>query len=291
MSDYMTTAEVADYIRLKERKVYELATAGRIPCARVTGKWLFPKLLIDQWILAGVEFAAPGVGVAPPVIAGSADPLLEWAVRESGCGLALLTIGSGDGLARLLEGRAVAAGIHLIDRAGGYNRAALAERRAPADTVLIQWAQRTQGLVVAAGNPLGIASLADLAARRLRFARRQEGAGAQALLAHLLARDGLKPADLALADTPASTEGDLAGQVADGLADAGLAVQAAARRLRLGFIPLQVERFDLAMRRRDYFEPPMQALLAFTATAAFQRRARELTGYDVSAQGAVSFNG
>jgi excisionase family DNA binding protein len=285
MSDYFTTTEVADYLRLKERKIYELASEGRIPCSRVTGKWLFPRRLIDQWVLAHVEHADPAVGHPPPVIAGSHDPLLDWAVRESGCGLALLTGGSGAGLARLVEGGAAAAGLHLVDAVGDYNVEALRQARAGADVVLVEWAKRTQGLVLAAGNPLGVTSLADAVTRRLKFARRQEGAGAQVLLRHLVAE-----APVNFVTPTAGSETDLAGLVADDVADCGIGIAAVARLLRLGFLPLHRERFDLAVRRRDYFDPPFQTLLAFTRTDTFSRKAEELTGYDVAATGTVTYN-
>ena len=45
----MSTREVAEYLRVKERKVYDLVRRRQIPCTRVTGKLLFPKLLIDQY--------------------------------------------------------------------------------------------------------------------------------------------------------------------------------------------------------------------------------------------------
>jgi molybdate-binding protein len=79
--------------------------------------------------------------------------------------------------------------------------------------------------------------------------------------------------------------------VLEGRADAGLAVEAVARQLRLAFVPLQRERFDLALYRRDYFDPPVQALLAFTRSEAFHARAAELGGYEVDAAGRVRFNG
>ena len=81
----MTTREVAGYLRIKERKVYDLLRDKRIPSTRVTGKWLFPKHLIDQWVADGTEF--PDRAMPPPVLAGSHDPLLEWSLNESGCGL------------------------------------------------------------------------------------------------------------------------------------------------------------------------------------------------------------
>ena len=99
--DLLTTKEVADYLRIKERRVYELVRQGAIPCTRVTGKWLFPRVQIDLWLAenaAGEQTVAP-----PPVIAGSHDPLLDWAVKESGCGLALLPGGSLDGIDRFAQ--------------------------------------------------------------------------------------------------------------------------------------------------------------------------------------------
>ena len=71
MKDLMTTKEVADYLRLKERKVYDLVAEGEIPCTRVTGKWLFPKHLIDIWLARSSTFpkiAASHATPPPPVI-------------------------------------------------------------------------------------------------------------------------------------------------------------------------------------------------------------------------------
>ena len=102
----LTTAEVADYLRLPERKVYELVRQGQIPCAKITGKLLFPKQAIALWILHHLDGDARLSQPIPPVLAGSQDPLLEWALRGSGADLALLCQGSGDGLQRLLQGQA-----------------------------------------------------------------------------------------------------------------------------------------------------------------------------------------
>ncbi|HUZ75875.1 MAG TPA: helix-turn-helix transcriptional regulator [Stellaceae bacterium] len=287
----MTTAEVADYLRLKQRKIYDLVRSNGIPCARVTGKLLFPKAMIDLWVAQHTEYAGPRLAAAPPVFAGSHDPLLEGALRESGCGLALLAGGSTEGLRRLAERRAVLAGIHVVGPDGGYNVEAVRSLSLVSDIVLIEWAQREQGLVVAAGNPRGLRGLADLKRRRVRVARRQDGAGAQILLVHLLKRAGIRLEDLRLVEPANLTETDLAACVLDGKADCGLAIRAVAQRFGLDFIPLQVERFDLALRRHDYFEPPVQALLRFARGPVFLRRAAELGGYDVSGLGTVRYNG
>ena len=155
----------------------------------------------------------------------------------------------------------------------------------------IAWAQRRQGLVLAAGNPEKVSGLTDLARPGLRFARRQSEAGSYLLLAHLLGEAGLDEAALSPAAETARGELDVGLAVLEGRADAGLAVEAVARQLRLDFLPLAEERFDLLLRRRDYFEPPFQALLGFARSPAFQTRAAQLGGYDVAELGRVWFNG
>jgi molybdate-binding protein len=97
--------------------------------------------------------------------------------------------------------------------------------------------------------------------------------------------------DLKFIDATARSETDLGLAILEGRADAGLAVKAAAKTLKLDFVPLQVERYDLFMRRRDYFEPPMQALLAFARGPAMAERAAQMGGYDLAATGTVRFNG
>ncbi len=293
--DFMTTREVADYLRLKERRVYELVRRQEIPCTRVTGKWLFPRALVDLWL---AEHAGGAARVpAPPVIAGSHDPLLDWAVKESGCGLALLPGGSLDGIKRFADGGAVAAGLHLLDaESGGFNLPALTgglggPALAGAGVVLLEWAWRQQGLVVAAGNPHGVATLRDLKDKRLKVMGRQAEAGSHLLLAELLAREGLSFDDLDFLDETARGETDLGLAVLEGRADAGLAIEAVARSLKLGFVPLLRERYDLLLRRRDYFEPPLAALFAFARTEAFGARALRMGGYDVSGLGTTRYNG
>jgi excisionase family DNA binding protein len=289
--EFLTTSEVAYYLRLKERTIYELVRTRQIPCARITGKLLFPKHMIDLWVMRQTEFEGVVPGASPPVAAGSHDPLLEWALRESGSGLALLSGGSRDGLHRLAAGQAVVAGLHILDAAGGeYNVAEVRAMSGLADVVLIEWARREQGIVVAPGNPKAIRGIADLGKKGIRVARRQEGAGAQILLDSLLARAGKALKDLHLVEPSALTETDLAAAVLDGAADCGIAVRAVAKRFSLGFVPLHVERFDLAVRRRDYFEPPVQKLLAFAGTAAFAAQAAALEGYDIGALGRVVYN-
>jgi putative molybdopterin biosynthesis protein len=288
----MDTREVAAYLRLGERRVYDLARKNALPHIRATGKLLFPKAQIDAWLAA--KSAAPGIAaaVAPPIVAGSHDPLLEWAVRDSRCGLAVLACGSSAGLDRLARGQATVAAMHWLDAATGeYNIPLVRERMGTMDYVVIEWAKRAQGLLVAAGNPLRIKSLGDLAKKRARVVPRQAESGSHHLFLQLLAKARLDAGKIDWLARPALAETDLAATIHDGRADAGVGIEAAARTQGLTFISLAIERLDLVLHRRDYFEPPVQALLAFLRTREFVVQAAALGGYDVTATGRVVCNG
>lgn len=289
--DMMDTHQVARYLRVKERKIYDLLKDKRIPCVRVTGKWLFPKAEIDVWLKQNTDQGGAGrrPDRPPLVVAGSHDPLLEWAIRQVAGGLAVLPGTSADGLAKMAAGEAALAGVHLRE-GDNYNVAQVAEVLAGHNVVLIRWAGRRQGLVVAPGNPLGLLGLADLAAKRARVVMRQPGSGSRALFDSLFQAAGGDPAQLVLADHPALTETEIGLAILEGAADAGLAVESVARSLRLGFVPVLEERFDLVIHRQAYFEPPVQALLAFARSSDFAAKAQALGGYDLSGLGEVRWN-
>ena len=290
MPEFLNTDEAAAYLRLSERKLYELVAQGAVPCTKVTGRWLFPKAALDRWVAAGLGGPELARGPAPPIVGGSQDPLLEWVLRESGSGLASLPEGSEAGLRRLARNEVAMAAIHL-HRIDGDDEAANIEAVAHApglhDAVLIAFARREQGLVVAPGNPLGLSDLPSVAARGATIAQRPPGAGAQLLLIALLARAGLALNRLKLLDPVCVTGTDLAEAVRTGRADCGVASRSVAVPAGLDFVPIVWERFDLVLRQRDYFLPGPQALFGSIRTPALQRRAGELGGYDVTGAGGV----
>lgn len=286
---FLTTRELAELLRIKERKVYDLAAGGEVPCVRVVGKLLFPRAEIEAWIGSGRSGPAISAAAPPPaVVAGSHDPLLERALRDSGSGLAAFFDGSHDGLERFARREAMACGLHIREPSG-WNQAAARAAAGTLPVVMVEFARRSRGLIVAAGNPLGIGSVADL--RKRRIAQRQSSAASRRLFDALLAEAGLDPAAMDGPADPARTEDELALLVSRGEADAGLGLESSARAFGLGFVPLMEERFDLLVWRRAWFEPPFQALLAYLRGAAFARRAAELGGYRVDGVGTVMLNG
>jgi len=287
-----TTSEAAQYLRLKERKIYEMVAEGTIPCTKVTGRWLFPKAALDHWLATSVQ-QPPGLSRPDPapIVAGSHDPLLEWALRESGSGLATLAVGSEAGLQRFLAGEAVAAGMHLHaldDPEADANVAALEARGDVQNAVLIGFCRREQGFLVPSGNPMKIGTIEDAIERRARIAMRPKGAGAQLLLLALLGRarstlDALQTAPMC------PTGPDIAQAIRAGRADTGIATRSVANAAGLDFVPIVWEPFDLLMRQRDYFRPPLQALMRFLRSDDLAARAREMGGFDLTTAGTVRF--
>lgn len=291
MSELLTTDEAASYLRLSERKLYDLVSARAVPCTKVTGRWLFPRAALDRWVMAGlVAPAALAYGDPPPIVGGSQDPLLEWALRESGCGLASLPEGSESGVRRLTRGEVIAAAIHLHRIEGDdeqSNPDAIAHAAGLHDAVVIAFARREQGLLVSPGNGLQLTDIVSVVKKRARMAQRQAGAGAQLLLLRLLARDGLPPDALTPAAAECATGPDLAQAIRSGRADCGIAPRAVAQAAGLDFVPLVWERFDLVLRQRAFFLPAPQRLFSFMRSGPFRDRATELGGYDVGETGAV----
>ena len=250
-----TTAEAARYLRLKERKIYEMVAEGSVPCTKVTGRWLFPKAELDHW-------------------------------------LATLAVGSEAGLARFAGGETIAAAMHLHaldDPQADANVAALQTRGDLQDAVMIGFCRREQGFLLAPGNPKKIASIDDVVAKRARMCMRPQGAGAQLLLLSLMHR-AKTPLDKLIAVTPVCPTGpDIAQAIRAGRADTGIATRGVANSAGLDFVPIVWERFDLLMRQRDYFRPPLQALLRFFRSEELAARAQEMGGYDLADAGGVRF--
>ncbi len=289
----LTTAEAARYLRLKERKIYEMVAEGTVPCTKVTGRWLFPKAELDHWLVSSMTRPAGMSRPQPaPIVAGSHDPLMEWAMRESNCGLATLAVGSEAGFTRFIEGEAIAATMHLHaleDPETDANVAAVAGRNDLQDAVLIGFCRREQGFLLAPGNPLKIGTIDDVVAKRARIAVRPNGAGAQLLLLSLLHRAKAMLDALVPVSPVCPTGPDIAQAIRAGRADAGVATRSVANSAGLDFVPIIWEPFELLMRQRDYFHPPIQALIRFMQSEELTTRAREMGGFDLAAAGTVRF--
>jgi putative molybdopterin biosynthesis protein len=288
LTEYLTTKELAELLRIKERKVYDLAASGSVPCSRATGKLLFPRDAVNAWL----ENHASNIGNTsksrPLVIIGSHDPLLEWALRESRCGLASYLDSSFDGLDRFEQGDGIASGLHVYDiETKDWNTPLVNTRFARSDVVLVEWAKRQRGMIVNPDKAEKYQSLLDIKSGIV--VPRQPEAGSQVLLEALMAEQSIDRGSVRWT-TAARSEMDAVIDVLEGKADVSFGLATLAAQFRLGFIPVIEERFDLLVDRQAWFEPTWQKFIQFCQSKIFTTRANELTGYNLAQQFCVHFN-
>lgn len=236
-----------------------------------------------------VEMAHAESGERTVAVAGC-DPalgLLASAAQAAGGTQVLLApVSSRKAMELLKRGRVRVAGVHLKDPATGeWNLPHLRRAFPGEDLEVLTFARWAEGLVVARGNPLGLRQVEDLARPGVRFINREEGTGSRALLDRELRRAGLRGEQICGYDRIAEGHLPAAAAVARGEADCCVAVSSAARAFGLDFVPLDEERFDLALRREDLQLPAVRVLLDVLSTGGFRQRLEAAAGYDVSATG------
>ena len=225
------------------------------------------------------------------VAIGSHDLVLDLAAsalraEDPAVTLASSNVGSLGGLVALRDGLCHLAGSHLLDPATGeytipYVRRVLGD----ADVAVVRLVHRDQGLIVAPGNPLGLADVGDLARPGVRYVNRQRGAGTRVLLDHELAVLGITPADVDGYAREEPTHLAVAAAVAAGRGDAGLGILAAARAFGLGFVPVTREPYDLVVAAEAMDGPLLAPLWALLQSDRFQAAVTDLGGYSAKEMG------
>ncbi|MFK7890418.1 MAG: substrate-binding domain-containing protein [Granulosicoccus sp.] len=289
--EYLTVKELAELLRLKERKVYDLAANGKVPCSRATGKLLFPAIEIRRWLESAQSGATSEteskLEQRPDVVLGSHDPLLDWAIRQSRCGLASYCDGSHDGLHRFAAAEGVVAGLHVYDSGAETWNVPMVSRYAEnLDAALIHFSVRSRGIVFRSGSDLP-RSVTDLAGKRI--VPRQPESGTETLFRQLAFAAGLNLSSMNFADI-ARTEDEAVEAVSRAEADVTFGLESVARAYGLEFSPVINEHFALLIDRKAWFEPPLQRLAAFCQSDKFVARAHSYGGYDISGFGAVLWN-
>jgi putative molybdopterin biosynthesis protein len=215
--------------------------------------------------------------------------LREHAAATARLHLDIRFMGSVDAIAALNEGRCTLAGFHTAPQppAGSVAQRTYQPLLQPGQHKIIGFARRRQGLVVAAGNPMGIATLADVARRRARYVNRALGTGTRVLAEELLAQAGVAPSDLDGWDHAEPSHAAVAQAVASGSADAGLAIETAAQSRGLGFVPLLEEDYYLVCLKSVLEQPAARALREVLASREWQQRLGALAGYQALRSGEV----
>lgn len=194
--------------------------------------------------------------------------------------------GSVDAIRALNEGRCVMAGFHTLHQPG---QGSLAEHTykpllKPGLHKIIGFAKRSQGLMVAKGNPLGLRALHDLPRSGARFVNRALGTGTRVLFDELLAQAGISASKIKGYDHTEPSHTAVAQAVAAGQADAGLGIEAAARTRGLDFVPLVEENYHLVCLKSALDEPAVQALCSVLQSQGWQEVLHQLPGYQLADQ-------
>jgi putative molybdopterin biosynthesis protein len=300
--EMMNTKEVAHYLGIHEKQVYALIGLKRIPATRVTGKWVFPRKLIDEWIesnaRSGLEQAkqkTKRVGGGALLASGSNDPILDILqthVRRVHPEFYLFSAstGSTDGLKALNMGYTDIAWSHLFDpESGEYNIPFLPIYLPDVKPVVINLYYRDLGFLVAPNNPLAIKGFEDLGRKGVRFINRQKGSGTRKLIDHHLDSLGIDPAHIDGYENEAYTHLEVGLSILSNETDAGVATIAVSRLLNLFFIPITRERFDMILDQRTFFEAGVQALIEVLRSETFRSSVARLGNYDFKDSGKILY--
>ncbi len=228
-----------------------------------------------------------------PLTTGSHDPLpdeLADLLHLSGSSLSMSSshVGSMGGLMAVRRGEAHLAGTHLLDEEDGSYNTVYIRRVFPQGGVrLVECVGRTQGLMLAPGNPLGISGVEDLLRPGLRYVNRQKGSGTRILIDYLCRKNGMDTSVIGGYDREEFTHTAVAAQIAGGTADAGMGILSAARLYGLDFVPVCSEQYALLIPDSAFDTPMIQRLLEILQGDEFRSRLTALGGYKIDKPGRV----
>ena len=268
---HISTLEHVGLVQLHEIRVVGRATEKYYRAAAGA-------LLLEQLVL-------PKTRLPVIIFSGSHDPALQAVADGLGKQQLFLTlyVGSLNGLTNLRQGVCHLSGIHLLDETGEYNRPYVRHFFADREVELVTLAYRTQGLILAPGNPKSVRRIQDLARPGIRFVNRNSGSGTRLWLEAELHRAGIDSSSIQGYSQQVSTHTQAASCIQAGKADAALGLQAAAHQGGLDFVPLFGERYDLVLPPEA--ENMLAPFLGYIQTAAFRASVRAMTGYDTAHSG------
>jgi len=300
MSDvFMNTKEVARYLGIHEKQVYSLVREGKLPATRITGKWLFPRRLVDEWICAQAQAGMEKVRKKAKAMAGallaagSNDPALDMLITSIRSSHVLYvfsaTVGSLTGLRALKEGYTDLAWCHVYDpQADQYNTpAVLKPHLGEGAYAVVNLFERELSLLTVKGNPWNIEGMRDVIEHGLKIVNRQPGSGVRVFFDHLLEVFKGKPDQIPGYEEEVFTHLEVGLKILSGQAQAGLATTAVARMLELEAIPITRENFAMVLPEHVFFRPGIEAFVETLRSSTFQEKVSVLGGYAFQEAGVV----
>jgi len=299
MNPLLSTKEVAQLLNVNEKMVYTLVSQKGLPASKVTGKWLFPRHLVEQWVETQT-INYPDTSSLQPlqqgilILAGSNDPLLDRLISlfnsQIQTPLAVFgNLGSMGGLRALRQNLCHIASSHLLQEDEQEYNFDYAFQELDLIPAVVNFCRREQGILVAQGNPKKISRVADLAQPGLRIVNRSLGTGTRLLLDRELKKAGIEGEKIDGYSDEVHRHLDVGLEIVAGRADAGPGIGAVAGLLNIGFIPIRWERFDLMILKDRFFDEGIQQFLSLLHETSFRQIAEALNGYDISMSGKMVF--
>jgi len=300
--EIMNTKEVAKYLGIHEKQVYALIKSKKIPSTRVTGKWVFPKKLIDEWIDTSAKTSLEQARQKSRKIegallaSGSNDPILDMLhtyMKKSYPEFYIFSAntGSSDGLKALNMGYTDIAWSHLFDpKTGEYNIPFLPTTLTNVKPVVVNLFRRDLGFLVAPKNPFHVHGFENLTQKGIKFINRQKGSGTRVLLDHHLKRLQVNPSKISGYEKEVYTHFEVGLSILSKEADVGIATIAVSKLLGLPFIPITQESFDMILDQSTFFEKGIQAFIEILNSQEFRNRVERLGSYDFKNSGKVLYS-
>lgn len=300
--DMLNTKEVAEYLGIHEKQVYALIKAGKIPCTRITGKWVFPKNIIDQWINADARQSIDRIKekskkVQGVLTAGSNDPNLDIILSymkqvHPDFFIFTSTTGSTEGLRLLGEGYTDIAWCHLLDpKTGKYNIPYLSTYLPDRKVAVVHLFYRELGFVKAPGAPFEIRDFPDLTQNGINFINRQQGSGTRLLIDYRLQLAGVDAGEINGYKKEVFTHVEVGLSILSGEANAGIATIAIAKLFSLPFVPILSESFDMVLSQDMFFDKGVQSFIDVLNTKKFRKKIAPLGNYDFNDSGKIIYSG
>jgi len=301
-AELMSTKEVAEYLGIHEKHVYGLIKSKKIPCTRVTGKWVFPKKLIDEWIDSSAKTSLGEVRKKSRRIegallaSGSNDPILDILhsyMRKSYPEFYVFSAntGSTDGLKALNQGHTDIAWSHLLEpKSGEYNIPFLSALLPKMKPVVVNLFHRDLGFIVAPKNPFRIRGFEDLTKKGVRLINRQEGSGTRVLLDHHLKRLHISTSKIQGYEREVYTHFEVGLAILSKEADVGIATIAVSKLLSLPFVPITQESFDMILDQSTFFQKGIQAFIEILNSQGFRSSVEKLGSYDFKSSGKILYS-
>jgi len=297
--ELLTVREASRILKINEKKIYALLNEGRLPGTKVTGKWLFPRAELEQFMTGKAHetvrrsFWESVVNKKVLLLCGSDDPVIAMAqgvfhAVEPELLLFSSSVGSREGIRLLRDGFCTVAVSHLYDDdQKDFTFPVIREYfDDPGEVVVVNLFYRNIGYV---SKQSAVSSLREAAEGGMRFVNRQKGSGVRALVDRFMRQEGIDPENLKGYDSEVFTHFDVVRSVAGGAADLGIAAESAAAGSRLTFGFIFEERFDMIVRKSSYFDRHVQAFVEFVRSEHFSNLLGTQKGYSSRDTGRVVY--